>query len=219
MAGPKKSDAPRWEWRAFGSDLSSIEAKIGLAIQVAPRRSEEIYLLNAETPHSAKIRDGALEVKRLLQVDENGLELWKPAFRAPFPMAPEAVKQAFAALDIEPPEMLRSQYELDAFSSEIVPASDALRAVTVSKARRQFVFCDCAAEFVRLRVGAVAQESFAVEHEKPSRVMAALRELGLASRENVSFPKGVERASRLAQTPPGENGHGSRNRTEVLGRP
>ncbi len=198
MAGPKKNDAPRWEWRTFGADLSAIEAKIGLAIQVAPRRSEEIYLLNAATPHSAKIRDGALEVKRLLQIDENGLELWTPAFRAEFPLPPQALTEAFSALGLGHPAILPKDYDMEAFLSEIVSRCEALRAVAVKKARRQFVFFDCAAEFVRLHIDAIAQESFALEDERPSSVAAALRALGLESFPNVSFPKGVARALAIA---------------------
>ena len=68
------TNAPRWEWRTFGVSLSDIEAKIGLAARIAPRQSDEIYLLNFATPHSAKIRGGVLEVKRLLQVNPSGLE-------------------------------------------------------------------------------------------------------------------------------------------------
>lgn len=198
MAGRKKNDAPRWEWRTFGADLSAIEAKIGLAIQVAPRRSEEIYLLSPATPHSAKIRDSALEVKRLLQVGENGLELWTPAFKAEFPLPAEALTEAFAALGLAPPAVRPRDYDLDAFLTEVVALCEALRAVAVKKARRQFVFFDCAAEFVRLRIGALAQESFALEDEKPSRVVAALRALGLESFPNIGFSKGVERALALS---------------------
>jgi len=68
------TNAPRWEWRTFGAGLSDIEAKIGLAARIAPRQSDEIYLLNSDMPHSAKIRGGVLEVKRLLQVNPSGLE-------------------------------------------------------------------------------------------------------------------------------------------------
>ena len=85
MAGPEKTDALRWEWRTFSSSLSDIEAKIGLAAQIAPRQSDEVYLLNAATPHSAKIRDGVLEVKRLQQVtrvgSSCGIQRSKPPFR------------------------------------------------------------------------------------------------------------------------------------------
>jgi len=61
-------------------------------------------------------------------------------------------------------------------------------------ARRQFVFCNCAADFVRPHIGPVAQVSFCVEDEDPSKVIAALHEPGLDPRANISFPKGIERA-------------------------
>jgi hypothetical protein len=189
-------DAPRWEWRTFGARLPDIEAKVGLTAQIAPRQSDEIYLLNFATPHSAKIRGGVLEVKRLLQVDSNGLEQWSPAFKACFPLSAPMVQSAFAALDLRPLTTRREVCDLEEFL-DLVANDKALRAIQVKKARRQFVFGDCAAEFVRLHIGPVAQESFCVEDEDPSKVVAAVRELGLDPHANISFPKGIERALTL----------------------
>ena len=189
-------NVPRWEWRTFGASLSDIEAKVGLTAQIAPRKSDEIYLLNFATPHSAKIRGGVLEVKRLLQVDSNGLEQWSPAFKACFPLSAPMVQSAFAALDLRPLTTRREVCDLEEFL-DLVANDKALRAIQVKKARRQFVFGDCAAEFVRLHIGPVAQESFCVEDEDPSKVVAAVRELGLDPHANISFPKGIERALTL----------------------
>ena len=191
-----RRDAPRWEWRTFGAGLSDIEAKVGLTARIAPRQSDEIYLLNFATPHSAKIRGGVLEVKRLLQVDSNGLEQWSPAFKACFPLSAPMVQSAFAALDLRPLTTRREVCDLEEFL-DLVANDKALRAIQVKKARRQFVFGDCAAEFVRLHIGPVAQESFCVEDEDPSKVVAAVRELGLDPHANISFPKGIERALTL----------------------
>ncbi|MGO9430480.1 hypothetical protein [Rhodoblastus sp.] len=185
---------PRWEWRTFGARLSDIEAKVGLAAQVTPRQSDEIYLLNSVTPHSAKIRGGVLEVKRLLLVDSNGLEQWSPVFKAPFPLSAPMVRSAFAALELPPPDILPGAYGLGDFLAEVASKAKILRPIQVTKARRQFVFCNCVAEFVRLDIGPVAQESLCIEDENPSNVLAALRELGLDPRANISFPKGIERA-------------------------
>jgi hypothetical protein len=194
MTGPEKKDALRWEWRTFSSSLSDIEAKIGSAAQIAPRRSEEVYLLNSATPHSAKIREGALEVKRLQKVDSTGLELWSPAFKAAFPLSAPMLQLAFAALGLPPPITRPTDYDLDEFLTEVVSRNEALRAVHVKKARRQFVFRTCAAEFVQLLIGAIAQESFCLENEDPTSVIAALRELGLDPHVNISFPLGLKRA-------------------------
>lgn len=202
MAEPEKSSAPRWEWRIFGSDLSAIGAKVGPPAEVAPRHSDEIYLLNAATPHSAKIRDAALEVKRLLRVDANGLELWKPAFRAEFPLSAEKLAEAFAALAVAPPPLPSKDYDCDAFLSEIVAGYAPLRAVRVKKARRQFAFRNGVAELTRAQIGSVTLNSFAVESEEPAHVLLALGELGLNPRLNVNFPKGVERALGLGDRDP-----------------
>lgn len=198
MAGSERKDALRWEWRTFSSGLSEIEAKIGLAVQVAPRQSDEVYLLNSATPHSAKIRDGVFEVKRLQQVDSRGLELWSPAFKAAFPLSAPMLRSAFAALDLPPPVTRPADYDLNAFLTEVVSHNEALRIVQVKKARRQFAFRTCAAEFVRLQMGDIVQESFCLENEDPSSVIAALRELGLDPHANMSFPKGLKRALALA---------------------
>ena len=191
-----RRDAPRWEWRTFGARLPDIEAKVGLTAQIAPRQSDEIYLLNFATPHSAKIRGGVLEVKRLLQVDSNGLEQWSPAFKACFPLSAPMVQSAFAALDLRPLTTRREVCDLEEFL-DLVANDKALRAIQVKKARRQFVFGECAAEFFRLHIGPVAQESFCVEDEDPSKVIAALHELRLDPHANISFPKGIERALTL----------------------
>ena len=68
---------PRWEWRIFDTSLNAIEGRIAGALEhVTPHTSAEIYLLRLGGPQNAKIRDGILDVKRLQQVDVNGLELW-----------------------------------------------------------------------------------------------------------------------------------------------
>lgn len=194
MGGPKTKDTLRWEWRTFSPSLADLEAKIGLAVQITPRRSDEIYLLNSATPHSAKIRGAVLEVKRLMQVDPDGLELWSPAFKAAFPLPAPMLQSAFSALGLPHPTIQRGAYSLDEFLEEIVDRNAVFRAVQVSKRRRRFRFCGCAAELVRLRIGAIVQDSFCIEDEAPARLIAALRELGLDSHANINFPAGLKRA-------------------------
>ena len=194
MAWPTSKDTLRWEWRTFSPSLADLEAKIGLAVQIAARHSDEIYLLNSATPHSAKIRAAGLEVKRLVQVDPSGLELWSPAFKATFPLSAPMLKSAFSALGLPHPAIQHGSYALDEFLAEIVGRNLAFRAVQVNKVRRQFVFGGCAAELVRLHIGAIVQDSFCIENETPARIIAALRELGLDSHANINFPAGLMQA-------------------------
>ena len=198
MGEPDGNCAPRWEWRTFGAGLPEIEAKLGPTTRIAPRRSDEIYLLSSATPHSAKIRDGALEVKRLLQVDSSGLEQWTLAFKERFPLSAPMLRSAFAALDLRPIATRRDVYDFEEFLSEVGSNDEPMRAVEVKKTRHQFMYRDCVAEFDRVHIGPVARESFCIESEDPSKIIAAVRELGLDPHANINFPKGIERALALS---------------------
>lgn len=196
MGAADTRHTPRWEWRIFGADLAALEAKLGSPMSV-PRRSDETYLLNALTPHSAKIRDHALEVKRLLRVDD-GLELWAPAFRQVFPLAAARVAEAAVAMALPAAHLDQAPYDEARFLSEVVAPCPALRPVSVRKSRIRFVFHDCSAEFVRLQIGSTPIESVALESEDETRLAEALGALDADPRLNVNFPKGVERAATLA---------------------
>ena len=185
---------PRWEWRTFADSLAWSETKIGALDIVEPHQSEEIYLLNSSTPHSAKIRSGVLEIKRLKQVDPSGLELWYPTFKGAFPLTSSILHEAFIALGLHPPIFALNSYPINIFLSEIIARDAAFCPVRVSKVRRQFVFGGCAAEFVRKTADGVELESFCIEDEALERVLSALRELGLDSHANVSLPNGLRRA-------------------------
>jgi hypothetical protein len=196
MGALEPNATPRWEWRIFGADLTALEARLGSPTSL-PRRSDEIYLLNALTPHSAKIRDQTLEVKRLLRVDD-GLELWAPAFCSAFPLSAERLAAAATALALPLNRSGHDSYDEARFLEEIVAPCPALRPVAVRKSRLRFSFHDCAAEFVRLQIGAAPMESVALESEDERRLTRALRALDADPRLNVNFPKGVERAAALA---------------------
>jgi hypothetical protein len=198
MGEPGGNCAPRWEWRTFGAGLPEIEAKLAPATRIAPRRSGEIYLLSFATPHSAKIRDGALEVKRLLKVDSSRLEQWTLAFEERFPLSAHMLRSAFAALDLRPIATRRDVYDFEEFLSEVGSNDEPMQPVEVKKTRHQFMYRDCAAEFDRLQIGPVAWESFCIESEDPSKVIAAVHEMGLNPHANINFPLGIERALALS---------------------
>jgi hypothetical protein len=49
-----------------------------------------------------------------------------------------------------------------------------------------------------VHIGPVARESFCIESEDPSKVIAAVHEMGLDPHANINFPKGIERALALS---------------------
>jgi exopolyphosphatase/guanosine-5'-triphosphate,3'-diphosphate pyrophosphatase len=81
---------PRWEWRTFGSDFGEVEARLR-ASSSGRRHSAETYVVSGDLGINAKIRDGALDIKVLQEVDRHGLELWLPVVKAPFPLTAVAV--------------------------------------------------------------------------------------------------------------------------------
>ena len=190
---------PRWEWRTFALTLDQLEAHIGAVARVSPRESDELYLLNLRGPHNAKIRGGVLDIKQLQEVNAGGLELWKPVFKAAFPLAAAGLRDAFTAWALPAPMVARDTYTLDQFLAEVAAPNPALRVAKVRKARRGFTFGGCTAEFAGVMVNGIACESFCLEHEDPSLILAALKELGLASQANINYPEGLKRALGLSR--------------------
>ena len=186
---------PRWEWRTFDASLNAIEGRIAAALEhVAPHTSAEIYLLRLGGPQNAKIRDGILDVKRLHQVDVNGLELWEPVLKAKFPLSQNDVGAAFVEWQLSLPELGRKIYTIDQFTNQLIAAQPHLRVAPVTKLRRRFSFAGCIAEFVRLSVDSLYLESFSLEHEQTGPIVEALNDLGLVNVSNINYPLALKRA-------------------------
>ncbi len=103
---------PRWEWRTFSASLDAFERAIGPLADVAPWDSSEIYVLNLHGPQNAKLRDGFIDIKRLQQVDDDGLELWEPVFKAKFPLGRGDIAVAFSEWHLPLPALSRDSYHL-----------------------------------------------------------------------------------------------------------
>jgi hypothetical protein len=185
---------PRWEWRTFSASLAARERAIGPLADVAPRNSSEIYILSLHGPQNAKLRDGLIDIKRLQQVDDDGLELWEPVFKAKFPLGRSDIAVAFSEWHLPLPALSRDSYTIEEFFNSLIAAQPALRVARVDKSRRGFVFQGCIAEFVRLSVESRSLQSFSLEHEDRSLILAALEQLGLDSHANTSYPLGLKRA-------------------------
>jgi len=184
---------PRWEWRTFAKSLAALETRAGGVAGVAPRQSDEIYLLNLRGPHNAKVRGGVLDIKQLREVNAEGLELWNPVFKGTFPLSRAQLDDAFAAWELPLPQFTRDVYTLEQFLDEIAARSQALRVARVTKSRRGFTVGGCTAEFAGVVVDGVACESFCLEHENPALIVTALKQLGLESQSNINYPEGLKR--------------------------
>lgn len=179
--------ALRWEWRTFGKQFGGAEERLG---SIKPGRvveSDETYLLAEASVDAVKERGGLMDVKHLEQVDDDGLELWKPVMKSPLPISAPDAEAVLTALRISLP-LDSDTYDITDLAAA---AGGALRLVPVHKTRRHFTIAGCMAELTELRTGDRSTRTIAIESEKPARVTAAVRELALDSRPNLNVPRGL----------------------------
>jgi exopolyphosphatase/guanosine-5'-triphosphate,3'-diphosphate pyrophosphatase len=175
---------PRWEWRAFGESFGAAEERLAALRPERVHESDERYLLTAADVDTVKMRDGLMDVKRLERTSTDGLEQWLPVLKAPFPLAADDVRVVLAALRIDAPAGEAASLDDLLRGNEIV-------AVDVHKLRRHYTVGGCAAELTDVSTDHGSTRTLAVEAEDPALVWAALQELGLESRGNVSYPRAL----------------------------
>jgi exopolyphosphatase / guanosine-5'-triphosphate,3'-diphosphate pyrophosphatase len=183
---------PRWEWRAFGRSFGSAEKRFGALSPERVQESDELYLLSRTADENVKVRDGLLDVKQLEHVNADGLEQWVPVLKAPFPIPAAEVASVLERLDAAVLPLSRDSYTLDELVSELVVPSADLLTLHVHKRRQRYTIGGCMTELTDLRTDAGETRTVAVESEDPGRVIATVRDLGLASYSNVSFPRGLK---------------------------
>ena len=183
---------PRWEWRTFGDDFGETERKLAAIAPERVQESDEIYLLSVASDASVKVRDGLMDVKLLEAIDGDGLEQWKPAMKAEFPLAAAGVRGVFDALGIPAPSFSRETYTADQLVGELIDPDPRLRALEVHKHRERFTVGGAMAEVSEVRAAEDTRRTIAIESEDPSLVVAAVRELGLPLQPNVCLARGLK---------------------------
>jgi exopolyphosphatase/guanosine-5'-triphosphate,3'-diphosphate pyrophosphatase len=193
---------PRWEWRTFGARFEGTAESHFASLQAERvQDSDELYLLSTETSKSVvKVRAGLLDVKHLEQVNDEGLEQWRPVLKAGFPVAVTDVGSVFERLSVSDVSLSRPAYSMDELVDELVRPSGQLSAVHVHKRRERYELGGCMAELTEVKAEGKATRTIAIESDDPARVIATVRELGLALRPNVSYPRGLKALLGLGAT-------------------
>jgi exopolyphosphatase/guanosine-5'-triphosphate,3'-diphosphate pyrophosphatase len=176
---------PRWEWRTWGTSFGAAEEQLTALEPELVHESDELYLLSPDSNASVKVRASQMDVKRLVQVNADGLEQWRPVLKADFPLQPNDVRFVAETLDVPAPALERSAYALD-------EVTGLARTVPVHKRRVHYRIGGVLAEVSELNSGEASTRTLAVEGEDPAQVIATVRKLGLGDQPNVSVARGLK---------------------------
>ena len=189
----------------FAPSLADLQSKIGTAANVPASESTEIYLLGTRDALNLKVRNDTLELKRLDQTDENGLELWRPEGKERFPISAESVAKLLAPFRLN--FTFQGAIPVEAFLSHVAAAVE-LQVIDVKKSRRSFSYRGCLAEFTEVTANGRTRQSFCLESEDREVLLAALKDLNLPPKANVNFPRGLKQEFGLSEGPrePGTGG-------------
>jgi exopolyphosphatase / guanosine-5'-triphosphate,3'-diphosphate pyrophosphatase len=184
---------PRWEWRCFGEAAAGVASTLGPLTPERVQESDEVYLLSPAVTHAVKVRDGLMDIKRLVRVDDDGLEQWVPVMKAGFPLSAADVGAVTEALALEArPRPARAAPTLEELQAELGAQNPDLLAVEVHKRRERHTIGGCLAELTEVRAGRHSTRTFAIESEDAALVIEQVRELGLDVEPNVSFVRGLK---------------------------
>lgn len=181
----------RWEWRAFGARLGSAETVFSTLTPVGdPVETDETYVLGPGDVN-VKIRFALLDIKKLIEVDQNGLELWAPISKSEFPWSGKEIASVFDAWELPTPELDLEIYELDQFLDGLVAPHPDLEIVAVSKHRVRYSIEGCMSELTTLTANGREAKTIAAEAEDPEAVLAAVERLGMSGHVNMSYNSGL----------------------------
>lgn len=183
---------PRWEWRAFGQDFGAAEARFAALRPEKVQESDEVYLLSPATDANVKIREELMDVKDLVQTGPTGLEQWRPVMKAAFPLSAAQVASLCAELGVPPVTADRAGHTLDELCRELTSPARGVTAAAIHKRRRRYTIGGCMAEMTEVVADGKPVRSVALEAEDADRVVAAVRDMGLAPFTNTSYPRGLK---------------------------
>jgi len=185
----------RFEFRSFGEHAIDAFQRLERNDHEDRRAySADTYCLSKVTDSSnVKIRNGQLDVKRLVEVD-SGLERWKPIFKASLPVADVLLRSiVLPSLRAGTCTLNHSKYDQEAIRREVVEPHARLMWLPVRKRRWLFTLARCRAEFVELEAGGALLRSIAIEGPQSDEILDLRMRLGLSHFENVSYPRALKR--------------------------
>jgi exopolyphosphatase/guanosine-5'-triphosphate,3'-diphosphate pyrophosphatase len=181
---------PRWEWRTFGTTFGAADERFGALAAEKVQESDETYLLSPANDANVKIRDALLDIKTLVEVGSNGLEQWRPVMKATFPLSRDVLRDVSAALGVAVPASAGDAVTLEQLGTLL--SGLGVRAIAVHKRRVRYTIDGCASEMTEVVADGRPVRTVAIESEDAGRVLGAVRAMGLAGFDNISYPRGLK---------------------------
>ncbi len=182
--------APRWEYRVWH------DAPPPLPLEGIEERTDVYLLRPGMTARLVKLREGALDVKELIDT-RNGLQRWKPAGRYGFPLDAGRLA-AVLCLDKDERAGLGEALGSPEAATARLARCSTTAVVGVLKRRLLDEAFDCRRETAQVRFHGRWHGSRALEHERAEHVMQAVRALGWPEGTNESYADRLGRADQPA---------------------
>lgn len=182
-------DTARYEYRAWADAFPDLPQPEGEAWD-----EETYFILPRRLTVNVKARSGAVEVKQLAE-ERDGLQLWRPAARIELPAHGRDLGHALRPwLDVDLPQA-GEPLDLGALERALAAAVPDLLSVGLRKRRHFFEAAGARAECTEVRIGERQVMTAAAEHEDPTILRRAVRELGLGALPNLAYPAALLRLS------------------------
>jgi exopolyphosphatase/guanosine-5'-triphosphate,3'-diphosphate pyrophosphatase len=133
-----------------------------------------------------------MDIKLLGEVNEAGLEQWRPVLKAEMPLSPGDAEKVCAALGVTVQVSGDKRYPLEDLVAELGSRQTDLRSVPVHKKRLRFTLKGCMVEVTEVLAGDSSSRTIAIESLDPEAVTSLVRELGLSHLPNTSYPRWLQ---------------------------
>lgn len=185
---------PRWEWRTFNDTFGVAEELIKANELGNFKKSQEKYILSRNSNENCKIRDDLMDIKSLVQINDDKLEQWYPTLKEGFPLSKETIiKLCTEFFKVEVPELTQDSYTYEEYVA-LCEAHKDLCVVDVYKERSIYTINEAIVEIAETKFNGVPMRTACVEHIDPENVIGVVRKLQLEGYPNINYIQAMKKA-------------------------
>ena len=184
----------RYEYRVWGEHKKAQKLLSKLATDETTEEIEDCYLIVDDQEWNAKIRNGTLKVKQLVD-EERGFERWVSNRHHVADTAPAPFDDLFEEMGLDRPARGKS-FSLSKSVAGLAPAA-AAKAIVVTKRRTRYRIGSIRAEVTDVNVDSTDEElqTIAIEGDDLDELVALRKKLGLKGSDNVPYHLAIDEES------------------------